>query len=154
MFYLEYLFLLDIIHDITIFSCFAFLRLTVSWLTLSKRENNFTHAKSTIPELTSFTDISLHCLLWGHLRSQLRPKSNNDHVTHTFPSQFEPSPLLLDTFFKSSTLPWKNRQQTASWSFSWSFFPATIDFQNSTSSDFYMARDLSWLRLSLSCFAA
>ena len=33
-------------------------------------------------------------------------------------SQVEPSPLLLDTFFKSSTLPWKNRQQTASWSFS------------------------------------
>ena len=28
-------------------------------------------------------------------------------------SQVEPSPLLLDTFFKSSTLPWKNRQQTA-----------------------------------------
>ena len=32
-------------------------------------------------------------------------------------SQVELSPLLLDTFFKSSTLPWKNRQQTASWSF-------------------------------------
>ena len=31
---------------------------------------------------------------------------------------FEPSQLLLDTFSKSSTLPWKNRQQTASWSFS------------------------------------
>ena len=30
----------------------------------------------------------------------------------------EPSPLLLDTLSKSSTLPWKNRQQTASWSFS------------------------------------
>ena len=56
-------------------------------------------------------------------------------------SQVEPSPLLLDTFFKRSTLPWKNRQQTASWSFSWSFFLATIDFQNSTSSHFYMARD-------------
>ena len=57
------------------FSCFLrFLRLTVSWFTLSKRENNFTHAKCTIPELTSFTDISLHCLLWGHLGPQLRPK--------------------------------------------------------------------------------
>ena len=32
-------------------------------------------------------------------------------------SQVELSSLLLDTFFKSSTLPWKNRQQTASWSF-------------------------------------
>ena len=31
---------------------------------------------------------------------------------------FEPSQLLLDTFSKSSTLPWNNRQQTASWSFS------------------------------------
>ena len=41
----------------------------------------------------------------------------------------ELSPLLLDTFFKSSTLPWKNQQQTASWSFSWSCSPATIDFQ-------------------------
>ena len=73
-------------------------------------------------------------------------------------SQVEPRPLLLDTVFKSSTLPWKKRQQTASWStwsFSWSLFPATIiDFQNSTSSDFYVARDLSWLRLSLGCFAA
>ena len=29
---------------------------------------------------------------------------------------FEPSQLLLDKFAKSSTLPWKNRQQTASWS--------------------------------------
>ena len=44
-------------------------------------------------------------------------------------SQVEPSPLLLDTFFKSSTLPWKNRQQTASWSFSWSFFPAKKNFK-------------------------
>ena len=72
-------------------------------------------------------------------------------------SQVEPRPLLLDTVFKSSTLPWKKRQQTASWStwsFSWSLFPATIiDFQNSTSSDFYMARDLSWLHISLGCFA-
>ena len=58
------------------------------------------------------------------------------------------------TFARYSTLPCKNRQQTASWSFSWSFFPATIDFQNSTSSDFYMARDLSWLCLSLGLFAA
>ena len=33
-------------------------------------------------------------------------------------SQVEPNPLLLHTFFKSSTLPWKNRQQSASWSFS------------------------------------
>ena len=33
-------------------------------------------------------------------------------------SQVEPSSPLLDTVFKSSTLPWKNRQQTASWSFS------------------------------------
>ena len=32
--------------------------------------------------------------------------------------QVEPSPLLLDIFFKSSTLPWKNRQQTAFRSFS------------------------------------
>ena len=54
-------------------------------------------------------------------------------------SQVEPSPLLLDTFSKSSTLPWKNWQQTASWSFCWSFSPATIDLQNSPSSDFYMA---------------
>ena len=64
-------------------------------------------------------------------------------------SQVEPSPLLLDTFFKSSTLPWKNRQQTASWSFSWSCSPATIDFQKSPSSDFYMARDLSRICRSL-----
>ena len=35
-------------------------------------------------------------------------------------SQVETSPLLLDTFSKSSTFPWKNWQQTASWSFSWS----------------------------------
>ena len=35
-------------------------------------------------------------------------------------SQVEPRPLLLDTVFKSSTLPWKKRQQTASWS-TWSF---------------------------------
>ena len=46
-------------------------------------------------------------------------------------SQVEPSPLLLDTISKSSTLPWKNWQQTASWSFSWSFSPATIDLQKS-----------------------
>ena len=32
-------------------------------------------------------------------------------------SQVKPSPLLLDTFPKSSTLPWQNRQHTASWSF-------------------------------------
>ena len=32
-------------------------------------------------------------------------------------SQVEPSPLLLDTISKSSILPWKNWQQTASWSF-------------------------------------
>ena len=32
-------------------------------------------------------------------------------------SQVEPSPLLLDTFSKSSTLPWQNRQHTASWMF-------------------------------------
>ena len=44
---------------------------------------------------------------------------------------------------KSSTLPWKNWQQTASWSFCWSFSPATIDFQNSPSSDFYMAGPLA-----------
>ena len=37
-------------------------------------------------------------------------------------SQVEPSPLLL----KSPTLPWKNRQQTASWSFSWRFFLKTV----------------------------
>ena len=65
-------------------------------------------------------------------------------------SQVEPSQLLLDTFSKSSTLPWKNRQQTASWSFSWSFFPATIDFQNSTSSDFYMAETSRDSRLAAS----
>ena len=29
----------------------------------------------------------------------------------------EPGPLFLDTFSKSSTLPWKNWQETASWSF-------------------------------------
>ena len=33
-------------------------------------------------------------------------------------TQVELSPPLLDTIFKSSTLPWKNRRQTASWSFS------------------------------------
>ena len=32
-------------------------------------------------------------------------------------SQVRPSPFLLDTFPKSSTLPWQNRQHTASWSF-------------------------------------
>ena len=58
-------------------------------------------------------------------------------------SQVEPSQLLLDTFSKSSILAWKNWQQTASWSFSWSFSPATTDFQNSPLSAFYMARDLS-----------
>ena len=58
-------------------------------------------------------------------------------------SQVEPNALLLNTFSKSSTCSWKNRQQTASWSLSWSFSPATIDFQNSPSFDFYMARDLS-----------
>ena len=47
--------------------------------------------------------------------------------------------FYLTHFLKVSTLPWKNWQQTASWSFSWSFSPATIDFQNSPSSDFYMA---------------
>ena len=64
-------------------------------------------------------------------------------------SQVEPNALLLDTFSKSSTCSWKNRQQTASWSLSWSFSPATIDFQNSPSFDFYMARDLSQLCRSL-----
>ena len=44
-------------------------------------------------------------------------------------SQIDPSSLLLDTFSKSSTLPWQNWQHTASWSFSRSFFPATIVFQ-------------------------
>ena len=63
-------------------------------------------------------------------------------------------PTVLDTFSKSSTLPRKNWQQTASWSFSWSFSPATIDFQNSPSSDFYMARDLSRLRRPPDRFAA
>ena len=58
-------------------------------------------------------------------------------------SQVELRPLLLATFSKSSTLPWQNRQHNASRSFSWSFSPPTIDFQNSPSSDFYMARDLS-----------
>ena len=52
----------------------------------------------------------------------------------------------IQSFSNSSTLPWKNWQQTASWSFSWSFSPTTIDFQNSPSSDFYMAWDLSLLR--------
>ena len=33
-------------------------------------------------------------------------------------SQVEPSPLLQDKFSKISTLPWQNRQHTASWSFS------------------------------------
>ena len=47
-------------------------------------------------------------------------------------SRVGPSLLLLDTFSKSSTLPW---QDTASWSFSWSFSPVTIDFQKSPSSD-------------------
>ena len=63
-------------------------------------------------------------------------------------SKVEPIQLLLDTFSKSSTLSWKNWQQTASWSFSWSFSPSTIDFQNSPSFDFYMTRDLSWLHRS------
>ena len=35
-------------------------------------------------------------------------------------SQVEPRPRLLDTVFKSSTPPWKKRQQTVSWS-TWSF---------------------------------
>ena len=38
-------------------------------------------------------------------------------------------PTVLDTFSKSSTLPRKNWQQTASWSFSCSFSPATIAFK-------------------------
>ena len=72
--------------------------------------------------------------------------------TATGSFHFEPSQLLLDTFSKSSTLPWKNRQQNASWSFSWSCSPATIDFQKSPSSDFYMARDLSRICRSLGRF--
>ena len=69
--------------------------------------------------------------------------------------QVEPSPLLLDIFSKSSTLPLQNWQHTASWSFSWSFSPATVDFRKSPSSNFYMTWDL-WLRLlsSLGGFAA
>ena len=65
-------------------------------------------------------------------------KNSFSHQT----SQVEPSQLLLNTFSKSSTLPWKNRQQTTSWSFSRSCSPATIDFQKSPSFDFYMARAL------------
>ena len=66
-------------------------------------------------------------------------------------SQVERSLLLLDTFSKSSTLPW---QHTASSSFSWSFSPATIDFHKSPSFDFYMARNLSRLGRWLGRFAA
>ena len=69
-------------------------------------------------------------------------------------SQVEPSPLLLDTFSKSSALPRQNRQHTASWSFSRSFSPATTDFQKSPLSGFYTARDLSRLRRSLGLFSA
>ena len=70
--------------------------------------------------------------------------------------QVEPSPLLLDLFSKSSTLPLQNWQHTAYWRFSWSFSPATVDFRKSPSSNnFYMTWDL-WLRLlhSLGGFAA
>ena len=157
MFYLEYLLLLDIIHDITI-DIFVLCIFTVDGQLVNsfKTRKQFYSCQMYNSRIDKFYWylITLFAMRTSARGRNCVQKKNNDHFTHTFPSQVEASPLLLDTFFKSSTLPWKNRQQTASWSLSWSFFSATINFQNSTSSDFYMARDLSWLRLSRGCFAA
>ena len=76
------------------------------------------------------------CSIWSFLLSR---KHHYLFATGSFHFRIGQA-KLSKAFSKSSTLPWKNWQQTASWSFSWSFSPATIDFQNSPSSDFIWRR--------------
>ena len=70
-----------------------------------------------IPDCPSFSVLKALTGYWSYSHSVLVICSGQFSFSHRT-SQGEPSSPSFDTVFKSSTLPWKNRQQTASWSFS------------------------------------
>ena len=75
--------------------------------------------RKTKPDWTDeqFTSKALLCSILSIVEKASLVICNGQFSFSHWTSQVEPSPLLLDAFSKSSTLPWKNRQQTASSSF-------------------------------------